>query len=127
MDKKELKVLIEEIVTQELCEQNIPKRKLAIRYAKAIKRRDPELYNILYRQALFAIRSIKQDEKPRDATDDTNKLLKMEPEGDLRKSADSHGVKLFIDAIVKDPELAGKSKRFWQQALDALLRDTYQK
>lgn len=123
--KEELLLMIEQIVDQTLNEQNVPKRRLAQNYAKAIKRKNPDLHDLLMKQAIFAIKSIKNEDKPRDSVETINKFLKLDPGADPRKSADTRGVQLFIDAVLDDADMAGKAKRFWQQAIDALIRDTY--
>lgn len=117
--------MIEQAVEQALVEQNVPKRRLAQNYAKAIKRKNPDLHDLLMKQAIFAIKSVKNEQKPRDSVDTINKFLKLDPSADPRKSADTRGVQLFIDALMDDADAAGKAKRFWQQAIDALIRDTY--
>lgn len=123
--KKDLLLMIEQAVEQALVEQNVPKRRLAQNYAKAIKRKNPDLHDLLMKQAIFAIKSVKNEQKPRDSVDTINKFLKLDPSADPRKSADTRGVQLFIDALMDDADAAGKAKRFWQQAIDALIRDTY--
>lgn len=123
--KKDLLLMIEQAVEQVLVEQNVPKRRLAQNYAKAIKRKNPDLHDLLMKQAIFAIKSVKNEQKPRDSVDTINKFLKLDPGADPRKSADTRGVQLFIDALMDDADAAGKAKRFWQQAIDALIRDTY--
>lgn len=125
MKNKDLENLIESVCEDVIQEQNVPRQELANAYVKAIKRKSPKLYDVLMRQALFAIKSVKNDEKPRHTIEDVHKLLRIDPDADPRTSGDTHGVRLFIDHLIDDSTYAGKAKRFYQQAIDALIRDTY--
>lgn len=125
MKNKTLQVIIENICEEVIEEQNVPRQELAHAYVKAIKRKNPKLYDVLMRQALFAVKSVKKDVKPRHTVELMHKLLRLDQASDPRKSADTHGVRLFIDHLIDDATFAGKAKRFYQQAIDALIRQTY--
>jgi hypothetical protein len=130
MSKQNLNQLIEAIVDEALEEQNFPKSELASEYVKSIQRRDKKMFDSLLKQAQFSIKAVKQEEKPRHHVETIHKFLRADPDADPRTSADTHGVRLFIDHLIEqepmpDPDLAGKAKRFYQMTIDAMLRDTY--
>lgn len=127
MKNKDLKNLIKSVCEEVILEQNVSRQNLANTYVKAIKRKDPKLHDILMRQALFAIKSVKNKEKPRYSTEDANKLLKFDLDADPRTSGDTHGVRLFIDHLIDDAAYAGKAKRFYQMVLDNLIKNTFAK
>jgi len=140
MEKNKIEILVEEVVDDLLAKKLVKKKskrkkidKLSYEYVYYLKRKDPALFELLAAQARFIIAAVENGYSPKDKIISLNKFLKMDKKLDPRDSADTHGVKLVLDYLVrqqkiKDPgEFAGKTKRWYQAALDAVLRATYEK
>ena len=131
MAKDKLQRLVEQIVDEVLVEDRAD---ISGDYVRSIKVKYPELYDKLTAQAEFVIQSVKNGYQPTDKIVTLNKFLNADDTIDPRDSGDTHGVRLFIDYLVRSndkdeeraKEFAGKSKRWYQSTLDALLKKTFE-
>lgn len=122
MEKKDVQYLIEELVEQALLEH---RDELAKDYVNHIKKNYPELHNDLVKLAKFSVASVRGGHPPTEKVQQLSALLKADPDLDPRTSADTHGVRLYIDYLIDDNKLAGQSKRWYQSTLDQMLKKYY--
>ncbi|HHL41020.1 MAG TPA: hypothetical protein ENJ36_00010 [Candidatus Bathyarchaeota archaeon] len=131
MHKDKLQTLVEQIVDEVLVEDRAD---ISKDYVQSIKRKYPDLYNHLTAQAEFVIQSVRNGYQPTDKVVSLNRHLNAQDDLDPRDSGDTHGVRLFIDYLVKQAdqdderakEFSGKAKRWYQSTLDALLKKVFE-
>lgn len=108
------------------------KRKPSIDFYRKMKKSNPGLFSTLARQAKFAIAASRKGKTPAQALALFKLLLakeeasggsKGQPGADPRLEPDTHGVRVFIDAMLTKPEERTKVKRFYLGLLDALIKD----
>ena len=133
MAKNNLKFLIEQVAAEVLWEE---RTEVATDYVQLIKNKDPELFDDLMKQAAFAINSVKNGSTPLEEVEPYDIMMRQEPDMDPIISGDTHGVRLFIDYLIRKDnpsvtdtagEYSGKTKRFYQQVIDSRLRKRFAK
>jgi len=134
MQKDKIKILVEEAVESVLAERRFKRNyKLSTEYVNSLKKTNPELLKMLEKQAEFVISAVKNGYSPKDKVKSLNNKLNMEDDLDPRDTADTHGIRLVLDYLIskrnipKPGEFAGKTKRWYQAAIDAVLQATYDK
>ena len=122
MKKKDIQVLIEEVVEETLAEH---RDELAMDYVRHIEKNFPELHDDLTKLAKFSVLSVRGGYSPTKKLQQLSGMLKVDPDMDPRQSGDTHGVRLYIDHFVDDNKLAGQAKRWYQSTIDQLLKKHY--
>lgn len=95
-------------------------------YYKELSLKDEELFNELEKLTAIIIRMRRAGKTPGEATNTIHSWLTRFPDLNPLKSGDTLGIKMFIDNLVDDPEEAGNVKRYYDDLLNALLKQRYE-
>lgn len=96
-------------------------------YYHDIRVRNPELFDELETLAKALVRFQKKDISSSELIEPFKVYLTKHPETNPIYSGDTLGVKMFLDVVADDKEIASKTKRLYNNIFSSMLRQRYEK